>query len=93
MKFVDYNLLLTPHKEGMDLSDEFLLTNCGLLCVCSFGLEGGSEVNILVLPDTISVGVTRRIVFVCMTPSLGVTSQILLSNPILSAKRKIESLR
>ena len=26
LKFVDYNLLLTPHKEGMDLSDEFLLT-------------------------------------------------------------------
>ena len=25
-KFVDYNLLRTPHKEGMDLSDEFLLT-------------------------------------------------------------------
>ena len=26
LKFVDYNLLLTPHKEDMDLSDEFLLT-------------------------------------------------------------------
>ena len=26
LKFVDYNLLFTPHKEGMDLSDEFLLT-------------------------------------------------------------------
>ena len=26
LNFVDYNLLLTPHKEGMDLSDEFLLT-------------------------------------------------------------------
>ena len=26
LKFVDYNLLRTPHKEGMDLSDEFLLT-------------------------------------------------------------------
>ena len=26
LKFVDYNLLLTPHKEGMNLSDEFLFT-------------------------------------------------------------------
>ena len=26
LKFVDYNLLRTPHKEGMDLSDEFLLS-------------------------------------------------------------------
>ena len=26
MKVVDYNLLRTPHKEGMDLSDEFLLS-------------------------------------------------------------------
>ena len=26
LKFVDYNLLRTPHKEGMDSSDEFLLT-------------------------------------------------------------------
>ena len=25
LKFVDYNLLRTPRKEGMDLSDEFLL--------------------------------------------------------------------
>ena len=26
LKFVDYNLLLTPHKEGMGSSDEFLLS-------------------------------------------------------------------
>ena len=26
LKFVDYNLLRTPYKEGMDLSDEFLLS-------------------------------------------------------------------
>ena len=26
LKFVDYNLLRTPHKEGMDLSDEFLFS-------------------------------------------------------------------
>ena len=26
LKFVDYNLLRIPHKEGVDLSDEFLLT-------------------------------------------------------------------
>ena len=26
LKFVDYNLLCTPYKEGMDLSDEFLFS-------------------------------------------------------------------
>ena len=26
LKYVDYNLLRTPHKESMDLSDEFLLS-------------------------------------------------------------------
>ena len=26
LKLVDYNLLRTPHKESMDLSDEFLLS-------------------------------------------------------------------
>ena len=29
LKFVDYNLLRTPHKESMDLSDEFLLLSTG----------------------------------------------------------------
>ena len=28
LMFVEYNLLRTPHKECMDLSDEFILTTC-----------------------------------------------------------------
>ena len=37
LKFVDYNLLRTPHKESMDLSDEFLLStrNIGLVQRCT----------------------------------------------------------
>ena len=31
LKFVDYNLLRTPHKESMDLSDEFLLSTVDIL--------------------------------------------------------------
>ena len=36
LEFVDFNLLRTPHKEGMDLSDEFLLTTGYEPSACDF---------------------------------------------------------
>ena len=52
LKFVDYNLLRTPHKEGMELSDEFLLSTA------DFGFcnnVGASSIGTWAQADTASV--------------------------------------